>query len=452
MDSTAVTRSLPNNLEAEQSVIGAMLFEESVIDEGLENLEESDFYYPQYGIIFSAIRELRTKGETVNFITVSNQLEKNNAAPDIKDVNHLKYLADSVYIPEDIGSFAKVVKEKSLLRQIISKNKEIQEICFNENNTVEEILDLTEKSFLSLLQRRGVKDATPIYEIVNNAMDKIYDAFENKSGLTGLSTGFYDLDSITSGLQNSDMILIAARPSMGKTAFALNIANHVAIRQMESLVVFSLEMSQESLVNRLFSIDAGIDAKSLATGQLEEHEWRQLKESADSIAKSRLIIDESPSITISEIRSKCRKYKQQSDIKLVIIDYLQLIGSTGKQESKQQEVSNISRSLKALARELNVPVIVLSQLNRGPELREDKRPMLSDLRDSGAIEQDADIVMLLYRDEYYNKDQSKEKGISEVIIAKHRNGPTGTIKLKWMDKFTKFQNLENPRNQLTKFD
>ncbi len=448
MADSVVTRVKPNSLEAEQSVIGALIMDSSFLDETAEIIQREDFYYQHYGIVFEAIIELTNEGITPDLVTITDRLVRKNAPLEIRDGEHLKYLAESVPIVGNVLSYAQIVKNKSLLRQIIDKNREIEELCFSEGESVENILDTTEQNFLALLQRRGASDATPIGQIVNNAMEKIYEAYENKADITGIPTGFIDLDSMTAGMQRSDLILVAARPSMGKTAFALNIASYVVLKRDLPVVIFSLEMSQESLVNRLFSIDSGIDAKNIRTGDLEDYEWPRLEESAKTIGRSKLIIDEAPSITISEIRSKCRKYKQQQDIQLVVIDYLQLISSNGNQESRQQEISNISRSLKALARELDIPVIALSQLNRGVEQREDKRPMLSDLRDSGAIEQDADVVMLLYRDDYYNKDESKEKGISEIIVAKQRNGPTGTIRLKWLAKYTRFVNLERARNQI----
>ncbi len=448
MADSVVTRVKPNSLEAEQSVIGALIMDSSFLDETAEIIQMEDFYYQHYGIVFEAIIELTNEGITPDLVTITDRLVQKNAPLEIRDGEHLKYLAESVPIVGNVLSYAQIVKNKSLLRQIIDKNREIEELCFSEGESVENILDTTEQNFLALLQRRGASDATPIGQIVNNAMEKIYEAYENKADITGIPTGFIDLDSMTAGMQRSDLILVAARPSMGKTAFALNIASYVVLKRDLPVVIFSLEMSQESLVNRLFSIDSGIDAKNIRTGDLEDYEWPRLEESAKTIGRSKLIIDEAPSITISEIRSKCRKYKQQQDIQLVVIDYLQLISSNGNQESRQQEISNISRSLKALARELDIPVIALSQLNRGVEQREDKRPMLSDLRDSGAIEQDADVVMLLYRDDYYNKDESKEKGISEIIVAKQRNGPTGTIRLKWLAKYTRFVNLERARNQI----
>lgn len=448
MAENIVTRTKPNSIEAEQSVIGALIMDSSLLDEAAEIIQREDFYYQHYGIVFEAITELKNEGITPDLVTITDKLVQKNAPLEVRDGEHLKFLAESVPIVGNILSYAQIVKNKSLLRQIIDKNREIEELCFSEEESVEGILDTTEQNFLALLQRRGAGDATPIAQIVDNAMEKIYEAYENKEDITGIPTGFIDLDSMTAGMQRSDLILVAARPSMGKTAFALNIASHVVLKRDLPVVIFSLEMSQESLVNRLLSIDSGIDAKNIRIGELEDHEWPRLEESAKTIGNSKLIIDEAPSITISEIRSKCRKYKQQQDIQLVVIDYLQLISSNGNQESRQQEISNISRSLKALARELDIPVIALSQLNRGVEQRDDKRPMLSDLRDSGAIEQDADVVMLLYRDDYYNKDKSNEKGISEIIVAKQRNGPTGTIRLKWLAKYTRFANLERARNQI----
>lgn len=448
MDESVVTRVKPNSLDAEQSVIGAILSNSNVIDEAVEIITKDDFYYQQYGIVFDAMVELKNEGTPIDLVTVVEKLKTKNAPLEVTDGAHLHYLSDAAPLSGNIKYYAEIVKNKSMLRQIIDKNREVEELCFQGSDTVENILDITEKNFLSLLQQRGVSDATPISEVVTSAMKKIMEAYKNKGGLTGIPTGFVDLDQMTAGMQKSDLILVAARPSMGKTAFALNIASHVVLRENLPAVIFSLEMSKESLVNRIFSIEAGIDAQKIRTGELDDYDWPRLVETSDEISKSNLIIDETPAITISEIRSRCRKYKQQEDIQLVVIDYLQLITTSGKSESRQQEISNISRSLKSLARELDIPVIALSQLNRGAEMREDKRPMLSDLRDSGAIEQDADVVMLLYRDEYYNKD-TRDKGISEVIVAKQRNGPTGTVQLAWLAKYTRFANRDNARRIIT---
>lgn len=445
MDITnTVTRVKPNSLEAEQSVIGAMITDGSVIDDAAEILVREDFYYQQYGLVFETIIGLKNQGSPVDLVTITNSLRQKAAPPEISDGEHLRDLAEYVPLAGNIRTYCEIVKNKSMLRQIINMNNDIDEMCYGQTESVEDILDKTEQNFLALLQKRGVSDATPINEIVDNAIEQIRNAYANKGAITGIPTGFIDLDKLTAGLQRSELILVAARPSMGKTAFALNIASHVVLKEKKAVAVFSLEMPDTSLVHRILSIEAGIDAQKMRTGELDDYDWPRLMDTGDELSVSDLIIDQD-SQTLSEIRSKCRKYKQQKDIQLVIIDYLQLIVAGGHNESRQQEISNISRSLKALARELDVPVIALSQLNRGVESRDDKRPMLSDLRDSGAIEQDADVVMMLYRDEYYNKD-TKDKGISEVIIAKQRNGPTGIVQLAWLAAYTKFANRNNPKN------
>ena len=308
------------------------------------------------------------------------------------------------------------------------------------------ILEETEKKVFSVVQKRNTGDFVPIRQVVMNAMDKIEKASKNKGAVTGIPTGFIDLDYRTAGLQPSDLILIAARPSMGKTAFVLNIAQHIAFKQNQTVAVFSLEMSKEQLVNRLFSLESKVDSQHIRTGQLSDQEWEDLIESAGTIGKSNLIIDDTPGISIAELRSKCRKYKLEHNLSIIMIDYLQLMTGSGRSDSRQQEISDISRSLKALARELSVPVIALSQLSRAVEQRPDHRPMLSDLRESGAIEQDADVVMFIYRDDYYNHD-TERKNVAEIIIAKQRNGPIGTVELAWLPNYTQFANLQHDNHR-----
>ena len=329
-----------------------------------------------------------------------------------------------------------------MMRKLIKLNDELSNICYAGKEPLEAVLEKTEKSVFELLQKRNTGDYVPIRQVVLNALDKIEKASKNKGSVTGLPTGFIDLDYKLSGLQPADLVLIAARPSMGKTAFVLNIAQYITFKKNRKAAIFSLEMSKEQLVNRLFSLESQVDAQALRTGNMKDSDWEKLIESAGIIGKSKLIIDDTPGISVSELRSKCRKYKLEHGLDIIIIDYLQLMSGSvgGRSESRQQEISEISRSLKALARELNVPVVALSQLSRAVEARPDKRPMLSDLRESGAIEQDADVVMFLYRDEYYNKDTEYKKQ-AEVIIAKQRNGPVGTVHLAWLGEYTKFANL-----------
>jgi replicative DNA helicase len=360
----------------------------------------------------------------------------------VSSLEFIRDLITAVPTSANIKHYANIVAEKATLRRLIRINEEIANTCYVGKESLEDILSDTEKRIFDLVQRRNTGEFVPIRQIVMNAMDSIEKASHNKGNVTGVATGFLDLDYRTAGMQPSDLILVAARPSMGKTAFVLNIAQYVAFKQAKTVAIFSLEMSKEQLVNRLFSMESKVDSQHLRTGNLSDVEWEKLIESAGAIGKSNLIIDDTPGISISELRSKCRKYKLEHNLEMIIIDYLQLMSGSGRStDSRQQEISDISRSLKALARELHVPVIALSQLSRAVEQRPDHRPMLSDLRESGAIEQDADVVMFIYRDDYYNKDTEK-KGIAEIIIAKQRNGPIGTVELVWLPDFTKFANLQ----------
>ena len=352
-----------------------------------------------------------------------------------------KDLLSSVYTSTNVRQYAQIVYEKSILRKLIKESEETANICYLGKERVDDIMEDTEKRIFSLLQKRNTGDFVPIKDVVLNALDKIELASKNRGSVTGIPTGFIDLDYKTSGMQPSDLILIAARPSMGKTAFVLNIAQHMAFKNDVTAAIFSLEMSKEQLVNRLFSLESKVDSQSIRTGNLSDDDWAKLIESAGIIGKSNLIIDDTPGISVSELRSKCRKYKLEHNLGIIIIDYIQLMTGRQRSDSRQQEISDISRSLKEVARELSVPVIALSQLSRAVEQRPDHRPMLSDLRESGAIEQDADVVMFIYRDDYYNKD-SEKKNIAEIIIAKQRNGPIGTVELVWLPNYTKFANMQ----------
>ena len=441
MDEERVVRTQPGSLAAEQSVVGAMIGDVDAIITAMEVLKKEDFYFNQYRIVFEAIVDMYNSSIPVDAVTLFNELKKRNAPPDVGSIGAIAELVDAVPLSVNVLSYAKIVKEKSLLRQIIKVNQEIEGLCFEGKTSADDILDKTESEFLALLQARGVSDFQPIDEIVLDALNRIEAASKISGNVTGIPTGFTELDYRTAGLQPSDLVLIAARPSMGKTAFALNIAEYVTFRKNKCVAFFSLEMSKLQLVNRLLAMESYVDAQKLRTGELKDNDWIKLIEGAGIIGQSRLIIDDTPAISVAEMRSKCRKYKQEQNLELVMVDYLGLMKSTGRPESRQQEISDISRGLKSLARELNVPVIALAQLNRGVEQREDKRPMLSDLRDSGAIEQDADVVMFLYRDDYYHKD-SEAKNITEIIIAKQRNGPVGKLNLAWIPEYTKFANLE----------
>ncbi len=444
MEENVIKRILPHSVEAEQSVIGSMIMDREAIVVASELITGEDFYNRQYGILFEAMVELNDAGSPVDLVTLQNKLREKDVPPEVSSLEFVRDLITAVPTSANIKYYATIVSEKSVLRKLIRLNEEIANTCYAEKESLEYILEDTEKRVFQLVQKRTTDDYVPIRQIVMNAMDKIEMAAKNKGNVTGIPTGFIDLDYRTAGLQPSDLILIAARPSMGKTAFELNLAQYMAFRKNLTVAVFSLEMSKEQLVNRMFSLESSVDAQKLRTGQMNDQEWERLIESAGTIGKSKLIIDDTPGISISELRSKCRKYKLENDMAIVMIDYLQLMSGSGRSDSRQQEISDISRSLKALARELNVPVVALSQLSRKVEERPDHRPMLSDLRESGAIEQDADVVMFLYRDDYYHHDTDK-MGISEVIIAKQRNGPIGTVELAWLPEYTKFANLEHRR-------
>ena len=442
VEEALLKRILPHSIEAEQSVIGSMIMDREAIVVASEIVLGDDFYNKQYGILFDTMVELNDEGKPVDLVTLQDRLKEKDVPPEVSSLEFIRDLITAVPTSANIKYYANIVAEKSTLRKLIRLNEDIANTCYVGKESLEDILADTEKRVFDLVQRRNTGEFVPIRQVVMNAMDNIEKASRNKGNVTGVATGFLDLDYRTAGMQPSDLILVAARPSMGKTAFVLNIAEYVAFKQNKTVAIFSLEMSKEQLVNRLFSMESKVDSQHLRTGNLSDAEWEKLIESAGIIGKSNLILDDTPGISISEMRSKCRKYKLEHNLEMIIIDYLQLMSGSGKSsDSRQQEISDISRSLKALARELHVPVIALSQLSRAVEQRPDHRPMLSDLRESGAIEQDADVVMFIYRDDYYNKDTEK-KGIAEIIIAKQRNGPIGTVELVWLPDFTKFANLQ----------
>lgn len=441
MEEALIKRVLPHSLEAEQSVVGAMLMDKDAIMTAAEIVSRGDFYQTAYGILFEAMVELFNEGKPVDLITLQERLKEKDVPSEITSLEFARDLLTAVPTSANVKYYAEIVMEKSMLRKLIKLNEEIENMCYLGRDSLEAVLETTEKRVFELVQKRNTGDYVPIKQVVLNALDKIEKSSKTKGTVTGIPTGFIDLDYKTSGLQPSDLILVAARPSMGKTAFVLNIAQHVAFRSNKTVAIFSLEMSKEQLVNRLFSLESQVDAQLLRTGNLKDSDWEKLIEGAGVIGKSKMIIDDTPGISISELRSKCRKFKLEQGLDLIIIDYLQLMTGRvgGRAESRQQEISDISRSLKGLARELNVPVIALSQLSRAVEQRPDHRPMMSDLRESGAIEQDADVVMFIYRDDYYNKDTDM-KNIAEIIIAKQRNGPIGTVNLAWLPNYTKFAN------------
>lgn len=441
MEEALIKRVLPHSVEAEQSVIGSMIMDRDAILAASEIILSEDFYQHQYGVIFDAMLELYNEGKPVDLITLQDRLKEKDVPPEISSLEFAKDLLDAVPTSANVRHYAQIVQEKSMLRKMIKTMEEIANTCYLGKERTEDIMESTEKKVFELLQRRSGGDYVPIKDVVLNALDKIEKASKNKGTVTGIPTGFVDLDYKTSGFQPSDLILIAARPSMGKTAFVLNIAQNMAFKEGKTVAIFSLEMSKEQLVNRLFSLESRVDSQALRTGNLTDEDWAKLIEGAAVVGKSNLIIDDTPGISISELRSKCRKFKLEHNLGIIIIDYLQLMTGGKHSESRQQEISEISRSLKAVARELNVPVVALSQLSRAVEQRPDHRPMLSDLRESGAIEQDADVVMFIYRDDYYNKDTDK-KNIAEIIIAKQRNGPIGTVELVWLPNYTKFANMK----------
>ncbi|HJA92514.1 MAG TPA: replicative DNA helicase [Candidatus Eisenbergiella merdipullorum] len=442
MDEAVLKRVLPHSMEAEQSVIGSMIMDREAIVVASEIISGDDFYNKSYGVLFDTMVELNDQGQPVDVVTLQNRLKEKDVPPEVASLEFIRDLITAVPTSANIKYYATIVSEKAMLRKLIRLTEEIANNCYSEKDGLEAILEDTEKRVFDLVQRRNTGDFVPIREVVMNAMDKIEKASHSNGNVTGIATGFIDLDYRTAGMQPSDLVLIAARPSMGKTAFVLNIAEYVAFHSGECVAIFSLEMSKEQLVNRLFAMESKVDSQHLRTGNLSDLEWEKLIESAGMIGQSKLIIDDTPGISVAELRSKCRKFKLEMDVKMVIIDYLQLMSGSGRgNESRQQEISDISRSLKALARELQVPVLALSQLSRAVEQRPDHRPMLSDLRESGAIEQDADVVMFIYRDDYYNPDTDK-KGIAEINIAKQRNGPIGTVDLVWLPEFTKFANLQ----------
>ena len=441
MEETLIKRVMPHSVEAEQSVIGAMMIDQEAITVASELLTSEDFYQKQYGVLFDAMTGLYNEGKPVDTVTLQNRLKEMDVGPELASLELIRDLITAVPTSANVRYYAQIVQDKATLRRLIRVNEEIANTCYGGKEKVEDILEDTEKRIFQVLQKKSTDDFVPIKDIVLKALDKIEMASRNKGSVTGLATGFIDLDYKTSGFQPSDLILVAARPSMGKTAFVLNIAEYMAFRNNATVAIFSLEMSKEQLVNRLFSLESRVDAQLLRNGNLSDTDWANLIEGAGIIGRSNLIIDDTPGISVSELRSKCRKYKLEHNLDIVMIDYLQLMQGGKKSESRQQEISDISRSLKEIARELQVPVVALSQLSRAVEQRPDHRPILSDLRESGAIEQDADVVMFLYREDYYNKD-TERKDVAEVIVAKQRNGPIGTVELAWLPQYTKFANMQ----------
>lgn len=436
----------PNDVEAEQAVIGSMLTDRDAVISAIEVLKEEDFYREDNKTIYEAILNLYNRSEPIDIITLKAELTSMGMFEKIGGLEYIVGLPEKVPTTANVERYIGIVKEKSELRRLIKAANEIIEQGYDPTENIDDIMNSAEKKIFNIMQDKDQKSYSPIKDVLIDAFTELEQLYNQKQHITGVPTGFIDLDYKTAGLHNSDLILIAARPAMGKSAFALNIATNAALKAKVPAVLFSLEMSKEQMVNRILCSEAMVDSNKVRTGKIDDDDWIKLADTMGDLSEAPIYIDDTPGISINEIRAKCRKLKLEKNIGLVVIDYLQLVQGSSKraQGSREQEISEISRSLKILAKEINVPVIALSQLSRAPEQRPDHRPMLSDLRESGAIEQDADIVMFLYRDDYYNED-SEDKGLAEVIVAKHRAGSTGTVKLVWLGNYTKFANMERYR-------
>ena len=438
----------PHDIEAEQAVLGSMLTDKDAVISAIEVLKSEDFYREDNKAIYEAIFSLYNRAEPIDIITVKAELDAEGKLEAIGGIEYLADLPEKVPTTANIDKYIKIVEEKATLRSLIKTANEIITLGYDSTEEVEQVMDHAEKKIFNVMQKRNQKGYAAIKDVLVDTFAQIERLYNQKQHVTGVPTGFADLDYKTAGLHNSDLILIAARPAMGKSAFALNLATNAAVRAHTPTIIFSLEMSKEQMVNRILCSEAMVDSNKIRTGKIEEEDWMKLAGALGPLSEAEIYIDDTPGISITEIRAKCRKLKLEKNIGLIVIDYLQLVQGSGSKRagSREQEISEISRSLKILAKEINVPVIALSQLSRAPEQRPDHRPMLSDLRESGAIEQDADIVMFLYRDDYYNED-SEKKNIAEVILAKHRSGSTGTVELLWLGNYTKFANIERYREE-----
>ncbi len=435
----------PHDIEAEQAVIGSMLTDKDAIMSAVETLKPEDFYREDNKIIYEAILNLYNRADPVDIITLKTELQSMKQLETVGGLEYIAQLPDKVPTTANVEQYIKIVEEKSALRALIKTANELISLGYDQTQDVEDILDSAERKIFDVIQNRNQKGYSAIKDILVDSFTQLEQLYNQKQHITGVPTGFADLDFITAGLHKSDLVIVAARPAMGKSAFALNLASNAAVRYNTPVAIFSLEMSKEQMTNRILCSEAMVDSNKVRTGKVEDDDWQKLAEASGNLSQAQIFIDDTPGISVMEIRAKCRKLKLEKNIGMVVIDYIQLVqGSNKRNGSREQEISEISRSLKILAKEINVPVIALSQLSRSVEQRPDHRPMLSDLRESGAIEQDADIVMFLYRDDYYNPDTDK-KNIAEVILAKHRGGSTGTVELLWLGNYTKFANLDKYR-------
>ena len=434
----------PYSLDAEQSVLGSMLLDKEAVAAASEVLQGEDFYSDSHKEIFEAILDIYDRGTPVDLVTLAEGLRQRGSLEAVGGGSYIAGLSASVPSTANVRYYIRIIEEKSILRKLIAASNSIIKESYEASEDLDIIIDHAEKKIFDISQKKNRQAFEPLKTILLETYSKIEELTKNKGKIVGVPTGFRDFDLRTSGLNPSDFVLIAARPSMGKTSFAINIAQNAAVRYQVPVAIFSLEMAKDQLAQRMLSGEANIELQKIRTGDLTEEDWVKLVRAATPLSNAPIFIDDTPGVTAMEVRSKARRLKMEHNIGMVVIDYLQLMSGRGKTESRQQEVSEISRSLKALARELQIPVVALSQLSRGPESRQDHRPMLSDLRESGAIEQDADLVVFLYRDEYYNPDTEK-KNIAEAIIAKQRNGPTGTVELVWLGQYTKFASYERNR-------
>lgn len=442
MSELFMDRVPPQNIEAEQSVLGAVFLAKEALTTAIEILRPENFYRTAHQRIFKVMLDLYEKGEPVDLVTVTAELQDSKLLEEVGGVSYLTDLASSVPTAANIEYYAKIVEEKALLRRLILTATKIANDGYSREDEVGEIIADAEKYILEIAQNRNSGGFTPIRDVLMETYDRIEFLSQKRGDTTGIPSGYPDLDKMTSGFQRSDLIILAARPSVGKTAFALNVAQNVAARAGETVAIFSLEMAASQLVQRMICAEGNLDAGRMRTGWLEEDDWQKLTMAIGTLAKAPIYIDDTPGVTVQDIRAKCRRLQQERGLGMILIDYLQLIHGRGKGDNRQQEVSEISRTLKGIARELSVPVIALSQLSRSVEQRQDKRPMMSDIRESGSIEQDADIVAFLYRDDYYDKE-SEAKNVIEVIIAKQRNGPTGTVELAFLKEYNKFVSLDH---------